>query len=89
MQDVATGTHYYLAHDVKNTTKNPIQLPTTPTAEYVLMNIRGRNSYFTPNTISCTSEQYASNGTAIAIYSNENRSSRNTRGFSDLTCNDR
>ena len=35
-------------YEVKYTTENPIQLPTTPIAEYELMNINGRNSYFDP-----------------------------------------
>jgi len=38
-------------HSVKNTTRKPTQLPTTPMAEYELVNINGKNSYFTPNTI--------------------------------------
>lgn len=37
-----TGILYH--HEVKYTTRNPIQLPTTPTAEYELVNISGRNS---------------------------------------------
>jgi hypothetical protein len=37
-------------YDVKYTTRNPTQLPTTPTAEYELVNISGKNSYFFPNT---------------------------------------
>jgi len=73
-----------LVYDVKNTTKKPSQLPTTPMAEYELTNISGKNSYFAPNTSWCESEQYTSNGIATAIYSNEKRSSRKTRGFSDL-----
>ena len=36
------------AYEVKYTTENPIQLPTTPIAEYELVNINGRNSYFDP-----------------------------------------
>lgn len=36
-------------YEVKYTTENPIQLPVTPIAEYELMNINGRNSYFGPN----------------------------------------
>lgn len=31
-------------YEVKYTTLNPIQLPTTPSAEYALVNINGRNS---------------------------------------------
>lgn len=31
-------------YDVKNTTEKPIQLATTPIAEYELMNMSGRNS---------------------------------------------
>ena len=38
------------AHEVKKTTRKPIQLPTTPIAEYELVNINGKNSYFAPNT---------------------------------------
>jgi hypothetical protein len=38
------------AHEVKNTTRKPIQLPTTPIAEYELVNINGKNSYFAPKT---------------------------------------
>lgn len=53
--------------DVKNTTRKPIQLPTTPTAEYELMNINGKNSNLAPNNNWCTSEQYAINGIATAI----------------------
>ena len=37
-------------YEVKKTTKNPIQLPITPIAEYELMNINGKNSNFFPNT---------------------------------------
>ena len=36
-------------YEVKNTTKNPTQLPTTPIAEYELVNIKGKNSYLIPN----------------------------------------
>ena len=39
-------------YDVKYTTENPIQLPTTPIAEYELVNIKGRNSYLGPKTSS-------------------------------------
>lgn len=54
-------------HEVKNTTKNPIQLPTTPIAEYELMNMSGKNSYFAPKMSWCTSEQYAMSGIATAM----------------------
>lgn len=37
-----------LDYEVKKTTKKPTQLATTPTAEYELMNISGKNSYFAP-----------------------------------------
>ena len=39
-----------VAHEVKKTTRKPTQLPTTPTAEYELMNINGKNSYLAPKT---------------------------------------
>lgn len=38
-----------ICYELKNTTKKPTQLPTTPTAEYELVNISGKNSYFAPN----------------------------------------
>lgn len=38
-----SNTHVSI-YDVKYTTLNPIQLPTTPRAEYALVNINGRNS---------------------------------------------
>lgn len=41
---------FALDYEVKNTTRKPTQLPTTPIAEYELMNISGRNSYLAPNT---------------------------------------
>lgn len=49
---IGSGSIFYLLHvcDVKNTNRNPIQLPSTPIAEYELMNINGKNSYFAPNT---------------------------------------
>lgn len=75
---------HQLNYEVKNTTKNPSQLPTTPTAEYELININGKNSYFAPKMSWCTNEQYAMRGIATAMYSKENRSNRNTLGFSDL-----
>lgn len=53
-------------------------------AEYELVNIKGKNSSFGPNTNGCTSEQYAINGIAIAMYANEKRSSKNTRRREDL-----
>ena len=39
------------------TTEKPSQLPITPIAEYELVNIKGRNSYLSPNTTLCTKEQ--------------------------------
>ncbi len=65
---------------MKYTTRNPTQLPTTPMAEYELVNINGMNSYLDPKTRPCTIEQYMIRGIATVMYSNENRSSRNTRG---------
>jgi hypothetical protein len=41
----------------KKTTKNPIQLATTPTAEYELMNMSGRNSRRAPKMSEWPSEQ--------------------------------
>jgi hypothetical protein len=72
------------AYEVKNTTRKPTQLPTTPIAEYELVNINGKNSYFAPNTSRCTNEQYAISGIDTAIYNSENRSKKKTLGFSDL-----
>ena len=45
-------TGYLICYEVKYTTRNPSQLPITPIAEYELVNIRGRNSYFFPKTSS-------------------------------------
>lgn len=67
-----------LSQAVKYTTINPSQLPTTPTAEYVLMNISGRNSYLDPNTTRWRTSQYVTRGTAIARYMAMDRSSRKT-----------
>ena len=53
--------------DVKKTIWNPIQLPTTPIAEYALMNISGRNSYLAPKNNSWKREQYAIKGIATTI----------------------
>lgn len=39
-----------IIYEVRNTTKNPIQLPNIPIAEYELVNINGKNSYFAPKT---------------------------------------
>lgn len=44
-------------YEVKYTTENPTQLPTTPIAEYELVNINGRNSYFGPKRSSWIREQ--------------------------------
>jgi hypothetical protein len=41
---------YMIGYEVKKTTRKLTQLPTTPIAEYELMNISGRNSYLAPNT---------------------------------------
>lgn len=61
---------------MKKTTKKPTQLATTPTAEYELMNISGKNSYFAPKIREWPSEQYAISGIAMAMYSSEKRSKR-------------
>jgi len=53
-------------------------------AQYELVNISGRNSYFAPNTSWWNSEQYAMSGIATAIYTNEKRSSKNTLGLEEL-----
>lgn len=74
----------YIAYEVKNTIKKLIQLDTTPIAQYELVNISGRNSYFAPNASWWTSEQYAISGIATAMYTNEKRSSKNTRGREEL-----
>jgi hypothetical protein len=44
-------------HDEKNTTEKPIQLATTPIAEYELMNMSGRNSKRAPKISEWPSEQ--------------------------------
>lgn len=46
---------------------NPTQLATTPTAEYELMNMRGRNSYREPKSSEWPREQYAISGMAMAM----------------------
>lgn len=71
-------------HRSKYTNKKPTQLPTTPIAEYELVNMRGMNSNRPPNTKACTSEQYAISGIDRAMYKKENRSSRNIRGCGEL-----
>ena len=60
-------TGYSVCYGVKYTTRNPNQLPTTPIAEYELVNIKGRNSYFFPNTSSCIREQYNISGIETAM----------------------
>ena len=47
------------------------------------MSISGMNSYLSPKTKACNNEQYAIRGIEIAMYSVENRSSKNTRCFED------
>ena len=74
---------YHECYEVKYTIENPIQLPTTPIAEYELVNISGMNSYFFPKTSSWMREQYRIRGMETAMYSKENLSSRNTRGRED------
>lgn len=49
-----TDDHVY---DVKYTTRKPTQLTVTPIAEYELVNMSGRNSYFEPKMMRCISEQ--------------------------------
>jgi hypothetical protein len=58
---------YPVTYESKYTTRKPTQLPTTPMAEYELVNMRGRNSYREPKTILCINEQYAINGIERAI----------------------
>lgn len=58
---------YHECYEVKYTIENPIQLPTTPTAEYELVNIRGTNSYFSPKTSSWMREQYKIRGMETAM----------------------
>lgn len=65
--DRETASSPAISHDVKNTTKNPTQLPTTPIAEYELVNISGKNSYLAPKMSWCTREQYAMSGIATAM----------------------
>ena len=74
----------YVTHEVKYTIKKLIQLDTTPIAQYELVNISGRNSYFAPNASWWNSEQYAMSGIATAMYTKEKRSSKNTLGLEEL-----
>ena len=69
---------------MKYTIKKLIQLDTTPIAQYELVNMSGRNSYFAPNTSWWMSEQYAMSGIATTIYTKEKRSSKNTLGLEEL-----
>jgi hypothetical protein len=66
---------------VKYTTKNPNQLPTTPIAQYELVNINGRNSNFCPQMIRCNKLQYNISGMLTAMYSKLNLSNRKIRGL--------
>lgn len=77
--DVDSLSGYIASYEVKYTTRKPIQLPTTPIAEYELVNISGKNSYRFPKTNRCSSEQYSISGIDTAMYNRENLSSRNTR----------
>jgi hypothetical protein len=72
------------SYESKYTTEKPTQLATTPTAEYELVNIRGKNSYLSPNTMPCTREQYAIRGIDTVIYNKENLSRRKTRRCGEL-----
>lgn len=54
-------------YDVKYTSMNPTQLANTPTAEYELMNINGRNSNPFLKIIWCTKEQYMIRGMLMAM----------------------
>lgn len=81
--DVISLFGYLAGYEVKYTTRNPIQLPTTPTAEYELVNINGKNSYRSPKASRCSSEQYSISGLDTAMYSSENLSSRKTRERDD------
>lgn len=47
------------------------------------MNIKGKNSYFSPKTSSCTKEQYKIRGTETVMYSRANLSRKKTRGRVD------
>ena len=58
---------YHKCYEVKYTIENPIQLPTTPIAEYELVNISGMNSYSLPKTDSWTREQYRIRGMETAM----------------------
>ena len=58
---------YHKCYEVKYTIENPIQLPTTPIAEYELVNISGMNSYFLPKTNSWMREQYRIRGMETAM----------------------
>lgn len=81
--DIISLSGYIASYEVKYTTRKPIQLPTTPIAEYELVNINGKNSYRCPKTSRCSNEQYSISGIDTAMYSRENRSSRNTRDRDD------
>lgn len=74
----------YVTYEVKYTIKKLIQLDTTPSAQYELVNMSGRNSYFAPNASWWNSEQYAISGIATTMYTNEKRSSKNTLGLEEL-----
>ena len=58
---------YHKCYELKYTIENPIQLPTTPIAEYELVNISGMNSYFLPKTSSWMREQYRIRGMETAM----------------------
>jgi hypothetical protein len=54
-------------YELRNTTEKPTQLPTTPMAEYELVNINGRNSYLRPKMMPWSKEQYTIRGIENAI----------------------
>jgi hypothetical protein len=80
--DFSSG--YLWIYEVKYTTWNPIQLAITPIAQYELVNMSGRNSYFSLNTTGCTIEVYMIKGMAMAVYMTENRSRRKNLCLTDL-----
>jgi hypothetical protein len=71
-------------YESKYTNRNPTQLPTTPMAEYELVNMSGRNSNRLPNIKLWNKEQYAIKGIERAMYKNEKRSSKKILGCGEL-----
>lgn len=58
---------YHNCYEVKYTIENPIQLATTPIAEYELVNISGMNSYVLLKRSSWIREQYRIRGMEMAM----------------------